>query len=341
MITDCLGKYSSNHQFQKADDMKLLDLYYFLKPAIPHGLRLKMRGRIASRKLQRSSNIWPIKESAAQRPEWWRGWPDSKSFAFVLTHDVEGRKGMERCQALAEVEMKLGFRSSFNFVPEGKYDTPSSLRSFLADNGFEVGIHDLHHDGTLYRSKAEFRAGAIRINEHLQRWQAVGFRSAFMFHNLEWLKQLNISYDASTFDTDPFEPQPDSADTIFPFWVGRSDGSGYVELPYTLAQDSTLFLVLGEKTNEIWKKKLDWIARNGGMALVNVHPDYIALDDRAGRAEFPVSLYEEFLSHVSKQFGDSAWCALPRDVARFARESLFSPPSAANTPTNTFAEEVV
>ena len=30
-----------------------------------------------------------------------------------------------------------------------------------------------------------------------------------------------------------------------------------------------------EKTPEIWKRKLDWIARQGGLALVNIHPDYI------------------------------------------------------------------
>ncbi len=241
---------------------------------------------------------------------------------------------MERCRHLAELEMDLGFRSSFNFVPEGEYETPTSLRSFLTGHGFEVGVHDLHHDGTLYRSKAEFSAGARRINEHLKRWQAVGFRSAFMFHNLEWLKELDVLYDASTFDTDPFEPQPDSANTIFPFWVGRSDGSGYVELPYTLPQDSTLFLVLGEKTNEIWKRKLEWVARHGGLALVNVHPDYIAFDEHAGRAEFPVALYEEFLAHISAQFGDAAWCALPREVAQFTKESFFSMASSMETTNN-------
>ena len=204
--------------------MKLLDLYYFLKPAIPHDVRLRLRAQIASRQRQRRTNVWPINESAAQRPEWWSGWPEGKKFAFVLTHDVEGEKGMERSQALAELEMRLGFRSSFNFVPEGEYDTPSSLRSFLADHGFEVGVHDLHHDGTLYRRGRVQRCGQC-INEHLRRWQAAGFRSAFMFHNLEWLKELNVLYDASTFDTDPFEPQPDGANTIFPFWVGRSDGT--------------------------------------------------------------------------------------------------------------------
>ena len=243
---------------------------------------------------------------------------------------------MERCRTLAELEMDLGFRSSFNFVPEGGYDTPFSLRSFFAEHGFEVGVHDLHHDGTLYRSKADFSTGVSRVNGHLERWQAAGFRSAFMFHNLEWLRELNILYDASTFDTDPFEPQPESVNTIFPFWVGRSDGSGYVELPYTLPQDSTLFLILGEKTNDIWKRKLDWVARHGGLALVIVHPDYIAFGERVGSTEYPVMLYQEFLAHVSAQFGGDAWCALPRDVAHFVRQSVFSTPArcAVNQPSD-------
>ncbi|HEY7302951.1 MAG TPA: hypothetical protein VH601_02465 [Bryobacteraceae bacterium] len=318
--------------------MKLLDLYYFVKPAIPHNIRLRLRAYIAARRRRRYADVWPINDSTACQPEWWPGWPEGKRFAFVLTHDVEGRKGMERCRALAELEMTQGFRSSFNFVPEGQYDTPSSLRRFLADHGFEVGVHDLHHDGSLYRSKAEFSAAAARINRYLECWQAVGFRSAFMFHNLEWLKELNVLYDASTFDTDPFEPQPDSANTIFPFWVERSNGSGYVELPYTLPQDSTVFLILGERTNDIWKKKLDWVARHGGLALVNVHPDYLAFGERNGRTEFPVVLYEEFLAHVSAQFGKDAWCALPREIAHFVKNSVCSASPSQGMAVNALAK---
>jgi hypothetical protein len=305
--------------------MKLLDLYYLVKPAIPHSLRMRLRAQLAARQRRRSTAVWPINESASQPPEWWSGWPEGKQFAFVLTHDVEGTKGMNRSRTLAELEMRLGFRSAFNFVPEGEYDAPLSLRSFLTDNGFEVGVHDLHHDGSLYRSKEEFTAAAIRINGHLKRWNAVGFRSAFMFHNLEWLKQLDVLYDASTFDTDPFEPQPDGANTIFPFWVGRSDGTGYVELPYSLPQDSTMYLTLRETTNDIWKRKLDWVAKHGGMALVNVHPDYTAFEKPQPRTEFPVALYEDFLSHVSRNFGGSFWHALPKDVAKFTKETMFRP----------------
>jgi hypothetical protein len=306
--------------------MKLLDLYYFVKPAIPHQVRLKLRGLLATRQRRRSASVWPINESAARPPEWWSGWPAGKKFAFTLTHDVEGKKGMERSRTLAELEMVHGFRSSFNFVPEGEYQTRAALRSFLTENGFEVGVHDLHHDGTLYRSRAEFGSKARRINEYLHRWQAVGFRSGFMAHDLEFVKQLDVLYDASRFDTDPFEPQPEGVNTIFPYWVTRGDGSGYVELPYTLAQDSTLFLILGEKTNEIWKRKLDWVARHGGLALVIVHPDYIAFGERVGRTEFPVRLYEEFLAHVAREFGADAWCALPRDIARFVKEAVVPTP---------------
>ena len=86
----------------------------------------------------------------------------------------------------------------------------------------------MHHDGKLFRSRDIFRTHAVRINQYLREWGAVGFRSAFMLHNLDWLCDLNVLYDASSFDTDPFEPQPDGVNTIFPFWVDRGAGSGYV-----------------------------------------------------------------------------------------------------------------
>jgi len=48
----------------------------------------------------------------------------------------------------------------------------------------------------------------------------VGFRAPAMHDNLEWISELNLEYDLSTFDTDPFEPQSDGVGTIFPFKVG-------------------------------------------------------------------------------------------------------------------------
>ena len=319
--------------------MLLRQIYYFLKPTLPRKLRLVFRRFQAKRLRRRHINSWPISQVAGRAPDGWPGWPDGKEFAFVLTHDVEGKKGLDRCRDLAEMEMRLGFRSSFNFVPEGEYATPESIRDFLATHGFEVGVHDLRHDGSLYSSRKKFAANAQKINHYLEAWQAVGFRSAFMFHDLPWLQDLNILYDASTFDTDPFEPQPDGVNTIFPFWISRNDGSGYVELPYTLPQDSTLFLVFQEPSIDIWKRKLDWVAQHGGMALVNVHPDYMNFDGRRRSLEYEAQLYQDFLEHVAKRYRHQCWFALPRDVARYVCDYIpgFHEPNGESLSTTSVA----
>lgn len=314
-------------------------IYYLLKPYLPWSARIAMRRWWAARLLRDCQDVWPIQESTAQKPPGWPGWPEGKDFAVVLTHDVEGQSGYERVRALAEVEMAAGFRSSFNLVPAGEYEVADELRAWLTERGFEVGIHDLHHDGHLFASREAFRRQAGEINEVLKRWKAVGFRAGFMHHNLEWQHDLEVLYDASTFDTDPFEPQPGGAGTIFPFWVepptdrrgGADARPGYVELPYTLPQDSTLFRLLQERDIGLWLRKLDWIAARGGMVLLNVHPDYITYDGahQSGRT-FPVSWYADFLRAIRERYAGRYWHALPRDVATWVRS--FKPPAPPMKP---------
>jgi hypothetical protein len=237
--------------------------------------------------------------------------------------------------------MSLGFRSSFNFIPEGPYRVTPELRAWLTTNGFEVGVHDLHHDGNLFASRRGFLWKAKRINHYLKEWQARGYRSGFMLRNLDWLHDLEIAYDSSTFDTDPFEPQPDGVGTIFPYWIdppkdAKADPSasakqGYAELPYTLPQDSTLFLVLQEKTPKIWRQKLDWISTHGGMALLNVHPDY--LPEKSGRPDTLHTIenhYVAWLHYVKKNYSDSYWHVLPREMADFVHQWK-NKPVALNT----------
>jgi glycosyltransferase involved in cell wall biosynthesis len=280
---------------------------------------MAVRRVLAKRSMRLSSASWPINELAGTAPEWWTGWPDNKKFAFVLTHDAEGQKGLDRSRELADMEIELGFRSSFNFVPEGEYETPCSLRDFLTTHGFEVGVHDLRHDGKLYSSRKNFRSHAQKINQYLREWGAVGFRSAFMLRNFEWLCDLNVLYDASSFDTDPFEPQPDGVNTIFPFWVDRRGGGGYVELPYTLPQDSTLFLLLRHSGIDTWIEKLDWVAQHGGLALINVHPDYLNFNGVGRASEYSAQLYRSFLEYVNMRYRQDAWFALPKEVAQYVR----------------------
>jgi glycosyltransferase involved in cell wall biosynthesis len=297
-------------------------LYYRFKPYLPWRLRMCVRRLIAQRQRRASQNVWPINAAAGCAPQNWPGWPDGKKFAIVLTHDVETARGLKKCRQLIELEKNFGFRSSFNFVPEGEYRVPGELRAELLRDEFEVGVHDLRHDGKLYWRRSEFPENARRINRYLNEWNASGFRSGFMLHDRDCLHELKIQYDASTFDTDPFEPQPDGAHTIFPFWVSSGvNGDGYVELPYTLPQDSTLFLVLEEKSPEIWKNKLAWIAERGGMALINVHPDYLGFGKKPDIAEYPAAFYGEFLRHISENYSGRFWNPLPREMAGWYKEN--------------------
>ena len=127
-------------------------IYYQLKPFIPRALRAAVRRRIALRLEARVQDVWPIMPGSEQTPPGWQGWPDGKKFALVLTHDVEGPVGLRRCRRLASLESELGFRSCFNFIPAGEYTVPPELRQELTSQGFEIGVHDLHHDGRLYRT---------------------------------------------------------------------------------------------------------------------------------------------------------------------------------------------
>jgi hypothetical protein len=293
-------------------------IYYLLKPLIPRRLQLWLRRQFILRKRSQYAGVWPILEKAGHPIHGWPGWPDHKQFALVLTHDVDTARGQQRCQRLMELEERLGFRSAFNFVPE-RYPVSADLRADLVRRGFEVGVHGLNHDGKLYASRKIFADRAVKINRYLKDWNAVGFRSPAMHHNLDWLRDLHIEYDASTFDTDPFEPQPDGVETIFPFWVdGNASQRGYVELPYTLSQDFTLFVLMREKSIAIWQKKLDWIVDKGGMVLLNTHPDYMNFNGgKLELEEYPGEYYRSILEYVKSKFHDCYWHALPRDIARF------------------------
>ena len=296
----------------------LLKIYYSLKPFIPRRVQLSLRRIIAKRKLQKIKESWPICPGSEKIPKYFKAWPEGR-FALALTHDVDTQRGHDRVKELMKLEMELGFRSSFNFVPE-RYNVSIDLIDELKANSFEIGVHGLVHDGRLYESKEIFLKRAKKINFYLKEWNAVGFRSPAMHHNLDWIHDLDILYDSSTFDTDPFEPQNDGVNTIFPFWVEnpRNPSSGYVEMPYTLPQDHNLFIILQMKDISIWKKKLDWIVENGGMALLNCHPDYMYFGHGERSIEdYSASLYEDFLRFVKAKYSHCMWHPLPREMANF------------------------
>ena len=277
------------------------------------------------------ADCWPIEPNACALPPGWGGWPGHKRFALVLTHDVEGQRGFGRVRQLLAMEEKRGFTSSFNFVPK-KYRVDQLTLEFLRSRGFEVGVHGWKHDGKLYASHAKFQRRARKINRCLKDWTRPG--SAPPRCTTTWIGCTSWKSTTTCPPSTPipFEPQPDGVCTIFPFWVAAPKaGAGYVEMPYTLPQDSTLFVLMGRGDIDIWKRKLRWIADIGGMALVNTHPDYMRFDPgRRGADEYDPSLYEAFLTHVSQEYAGRYWNALPQEVAAFWRTHMSTVPSGTH-----------
>ena len=291
---------------------RIMRTYYQLRPWIP----LPVRQLLQAQRRRDASPRWCFPDefnsalsdavrAATDGVPLIHPWPDDAEWAFVLTHDIESADGLARAVRLAEIESEYGFCGSWNIVPCG-YRIDMGVIAELRAHGCEIGIHGYNHDGRLFSSRRVFEQRAVAINEALAKYEAVGFRAPMVHRNLDWLQQLNVAYDASCFDKDPFQAMSGGVGGPWPFIAGR-----FVEMPYTLPQDHTLLVVLGEQDDRIWREKLAAIVAQSGMALMLVHPDYVISDAR-------LDLYRSFLEHVRETTG--RWHALPRDVARWWRE---------------------
>jgi len=308
-------------------------VYYLLKPILPRTLTRSLRQYYSSPSDTKPRNNWPIDSryvsfqwelmrqllvsSGNSSIQYKSIWPNKHQFALVLTHDIETAEGQAFVRKVADMEENLGFRSSFNFVLE-LYPLDFKLIQELRERGFEVGCHGLKHDGKLFSNKKEFLKRVAKINQHLKEYRMVGFRAPLTHRNPEWMQALEIEYDLSFFDTDPFEPIPGGAMSIWPFFIGH-----FVELPYTLVQDYTLTSVLGETTPRLWLEKVDFIKKFHGMALLNSHPDYLN-DPNSFR------VYAEFLETMKKN--EEYWHALPCDVASWWKSRAESAEIESSSP---------
>lgn len=230
-----------------------------------------------------------------------------KGCVVILTHDVEEQQGLDFIPKVVELEEKYGFKSSWNIVPY-KYKIDEGILKLIRNEGHEIGIHGYNHDGKLYYSEKMFNKRVPFINDALKRYGAVGFRSPMVHRNLIWLQRLNIDYDTSCFDYDPFQPFPGGTGSIWPFVAGK-----FVELPYTIPQDHTMFYVLKQKDITIWKNKIDWIVKNNGMILSLTHPDYLI-----EKKHF--EMYEELLKYLISF--KNAWRCLPKQISSWIKLDL-------------------
>jgi hypothetical protein len=205
---------------------------------------------------------------------------------------------------IADLEQERGLHSSFNIVGSG-YNIDSGLVEELQTRGFEIGVHGLFHDRSLFSSRAEFERQQPLVGDAASRLRASGFRSPATHRVHDWIGELPVNYDCTVPLSDPYEPQPGGSCSPWPFFLGR-----VVELPYTLPQDHTLFTVLGHRTIDLWRGQVERLERSHGLVQCLTHPDPGYLGDPMNEAR-----YIEFLDFLVER--DSLWHALPREVAQW------------------------
>jgi hypothetical protein len=310
------------HADVRALSPRQLDLYYRVKSLIPASWLLAARRLYVRWSGLPEFPSWPADESVVQllrfyaycllassdtteeRFRWF--WPRGYRGALILTHDVESAEGLRLAPDLADLEEARGLRSSFNVVG-GDYPIDYGVLRELQARGFEVGLHGLRHDRSLFASRDAFEEALPSLAARARDFGAEGFRSPATHRVPEWLGELPLAYDCSIPHSDPYEPQPGGCCSLWPFFLGE-----VVELPYTLPQDHTLFTLLRARSVELWLAQVDLIEQRFGLVQCLSHPDPGYLGDRAKR-----DLYAEFLdSVVDKQ---SLWKPLPREVAAWWR----------------------
>jgi len=300
-------------------------LYYSLRPFLPVQIRRHIQRAYLTGWRDISFPRWPVDRTVDECLErtlalsmraqgvdrvpfiWF--WPDEATSCAIVTHDVEHLSGRNFCSSLMDLDDAAGVKSSFQIVPEGRYPVPDSLLDEIRDRGFEINVHDLNHSGELFTSREAFSSAVARINDYGRRFQAAGFRSGALYRNQAWFESLEFSYDMSVPSVAHLDPQRGGCCTVMPYFVDR-----ILELPVTTIQDYSLFHILNDYSIDIWKRQLDAITRQHGLASFIVHPDYVI--EKRARAT-----YRALLDHLAMMRDErQVWMALPRDVDRWWRQ---------------------
>jgi glycosyltransferase involved in cell wall biosynthesis len=299
-------------------------LYYWARPFMPVVFRkilqrLRLRGRVAT-----PFPSWPVDRTVdrlfetlmtlvirsggnAPVPFIWF-WPDGAQAASILTHDVETKAGRDFCKTLMDLDDSFGFKSSFQVIPEERYKVTETFLETFRQRGFEINVHDLNHDGNLFRTHDEFCLRAKRINYYAKQFGAYGFRSGALYRNLRWYDAFEFSYDMSVPNVGHLDPQEGGCCTFFPYFIGN-----VLEIPVTVTQDYSLFHILNTYCIDLWKEQCQLILKGHGLINVIVHPDYV----RGGRAQ---GSYRQLLQYFTDlRTRNRIWTTLPREINRWWR----------------------
>jgi hypothetical protein len=293
--------------------------YYAVRPFLPTGVRKHLQ-RLALRGWNRAEfPHWPIDQtvdrlfdrvmacairanSGQPIPFIWF-WPDGYSSCAIMTHDVETDVGRDFCSTLMDLDDAYGIKSSFQIIPEVRYEVSDEFLRTLRERGFEINVHDFNHDGDLFRDREEFLRRVARINDYGRKFRSAGYRSGVLYRNLDWYEFFDCSYDMSVPNVGHLDPQRGGCCTSKPYFIGK-----ILEIPVVATQDYTLFNILRQYSMDLWEQQIELILEQNGLISFIVHPDYL-LDQRARE------VYSSLLARLADLRQQSKmWIALPREL---------------------------
>jgi len=300
------------------------NLYYFVRELLPVSVRRYLQRAYFRDWKSRPFPAWPVdftvddlhaellrlamEASGLTRMPFIWFWPQGAPSCLIMTHDVETFEGRDFTSTLMDLDDSYGIKASFQVIPEKRYEVPDEYVRQIKSRRFEFNIHDLNHDGQLYRDRQEFLRRAKAINAYACKYNASGFRAGAMYRNLDWYDSLDFSYDMSVPNVAHLEPKRGGCCTVMPFFIGK-----ILELPLTAAQDYSLFHILNDYSIELWKKQIDMIHGRNGLISFIAHPDYL-IERRARK------VYESLLGYLRQQIQrEKIWAALPGEVAAWWR----------------------
>ena len=302
----------------------MLKAYYFLRGSLPDSVRRHMQRVYFNDWKIRPFPAWPVdftvdnlheeilrlamEASHTEKVPFIWYWPDGAPNCLILTHDVETTAGRDFAPQLMDLDDSFGLKASFQVIPESRYTVPDEFVAKIRNRGFEFNIHDLNHDGRLYRQRGEFLRRAKKINHYADLYNARGFRAGSMYRMLDWYDAYEFSYDMSLTNVAHLEPKRGGCCTVFPFFLGK-----ILELPLTTSQDYSIFHILKDYSIDLWKRQLDLIRQRNGLMTFLTHPDYL-IERRARK------VYELLLAHLREMIDrEKIWTALPGEVAQWWR----------------------
>jgi len=305
----------------------LTEMYYLLRPILPlvtrrHLQKIYLRGwekivfprwpvDTSVDSLLQQLLLLSIRSAGVEQIPFIWFWPAGAPSCAIMTHDVETEEGRDYSPALMNIDESFGIKASFQVVPEERYRVDEKFLSLIRSRGFEVVVHDLNHDGHLYKSREQFLKRAAKINAYGREYRAVGFRAGVLYRQQDWYDELDFEYDMSVPNVAHLDPQRGGCCTVMPYFIGD-----ILELPVTTTQDYTLFNILNNYSTNLWEQQIQIIMRKHGLMSFIVHPDYITKTRERG-------VFMTLLDRLAcLRERERLWITTPGEVNRWWRQRM-------------------